>query len=58
MKRTDDTPRAIHNRINTSIKETLPIIEVWEQDGYETFHINADDSIDNIFNQISDILKK
>ncbi len=52
IRRKDDTPEAIKNRIELSKKETLPLIKKWGKEGYKTYHINTANSIDNVFKEI------
>lgn len=54
--RADDTLEWIKKRIQWSIDETLPLIEVWEEHGHTIHHIDANKSVDAVFADISNIL--
>lgn len=54
--RKDDNIEAITNRIEWSINETLPLVEVWKENGYQVFHLDANRDIEDIFDDISNII--
>lgn len=48
--RADDTPEAMQKRIDLFEQNTLPVLEFFEKQG-KLITINADDTIENIFNE-------
>lgn len=56
VTRKDDNAEAIEKRIEWSLAESLPLIEIWKKDGYRVFHVDADRHIDDVFAEISHII--
>lgn len=54
--RADDTLEGIKKRIQWSIDETLPLIDIWQEHGHAIHHIDASKSVDEVFAHISSLL--
>lgn len=57
VTRADDTEEAIRKRIEWSISDTLPLIEVWKDDGHEIHTISASQDMEDIFAEIEKVIK-
>ncbi len=56
--RVDDTEEAIRSRISWSIADTLPLIDTWESHGHRVYRIDASQSEEEIFAEISRVITK
>ncbi len=56
ITRADDTLEGIQKRIQWSLNETLPLIEIWEKSGHKIYHIDADRTVETVFSDISHIV--
>ncbi len=56
--RADDTESAIRKRIAWSIGDTLPLLEVWKSHGHQVFDIDANQSEEEIFEEVEKIMQK
>lgn len=57
ITRTDDTEDAIRKRIAWSISDTLPLLEVWREQGHSVYDIDADQSESEIFARVEEVIK-
>lgn len=55
IKRTDDNEETFNNRYETYEKETMPLIEYYENKGI-AYHVNSGINMITTFNQIKDII--
>ncbi len=55
--RADDTEEAIRKRIAWSIGDTLPLIDIWKQHGHAVYRIDADQSEEEIFEEVEKVAK-
>lgn len=58
VTRMDDTPEAIRSRIAWSINDTLPLIEVWKQEGREVITIDASRSEEEVYRDVQKAMEK
>lgn len=58
ITRFDDTPENIRNRINWSIRDTLPLIGIWRSEGHTIHTIDASESVDTVFQQIKSAINQ
>lgn len=56
VTRKDDNEEAIKKRIQWSLNESLPLIDTWEKAGFKTFRVDANQHIDEVFDDISAII--
>lgn len=56
--RADDTEDAIRSRISWSIADTLPLIDIWEANCHKVYKIDASQSEEEIFAEISRVITK
>lgn len=56
--RADDTEEAIRKRIAWSISDTLPLIEIWKREGHTIYHIEANQSEEEIFHYVIQAIEK
>ena len=49
--RKDDTPDVMNRRIDLFEQNTIPVLEFFEQQG-KLITVNADDTIENVFNDL------
>ena len=56
ITRKDDNPESIKNRIDYSLNETLPIVRKWESEWLRVFHIDAENTIDEVFVSLQNLL--
>lgn len=54
--RVDDNEEAVSKRIQWSINESLPLIDIWEKDGYTVHRIDANRDIEIVFADIYQII--
>lgn len=54
--RADDTEEAIRKRIAWSISDTLPLLDIWREDGHTLYTIDADQSEDEIFEYVEKVI--
>lgn len=55
--RADDTEDAIRSRISWSISDTLPLLDIWAASGHDICRIDADQSEEEIFGEIEEVVK-
>lgn len=55
--RADDTEEAIRKRIAWSISDTLPLLETWKKHGHMVHIIDANQSEEDIFFEIEQVIK-
>ena len=58
ITRHDDTPAAIDKRIGAFFDSTFPLVTYWREQGREIYRIDADQSVDTVFDEISTIIRK
>jgi adenylate kinase len=56
--RADDTEDAIRSRISWSISDTLPLLDIWAASGHDIYRIDADQSEEEIFGEIEQVIQK
>lgn len=56
--RVDDTEDAIRKRIEWSIADTLPLLDVWRDGGHTVYTIDADQSEEEIFLEIEKVIMR
>ena len=57
VTRADDTEDAIRKRIAWSISDTLPLLEVWREQGHNVYTIDAEQSEGEIFAEVEKVIK-
>ena len=57
ITRADDIPEAIRKRIAWSIADTLPLINIWEEEGHQVYKLDASQSEDIVFAEIKKIIE-
>lgn len=56
VTRADDTEDAIRKRIEWSISDTLPLLDVWREGGHSVYEIDADQSEGEIFAEVEKVI--